>query len=292
MVRINGVRVDSNIKPNPVLKAGSASKDSIWKANINGEIEDTIQGDIGDCWLLTNLNCLRDTKWGKRMIKESIKSDGEGGAIITFKGAKPAPMTYHITVEDIIKANESGIYSSGDDDVLAIELATEKYLKMRRNQEYKRPGEALYGNGYSVSEFAELLSGKKCAYHFTLPPLRDSLKELDRSHNERMRILKEIEKHPGEYAVRVDFRCNSMDGVLRINHAYQLKKVITEKNKKYAILVDPNNSSKIHKLEVDTLIMYLGLMEVTEAPGAEPNENLKSDNEIAIEALKREGKIQ
>lgn len=35
---------------------------------INGEIEDTKQGERGDCWLLTSINALRDTKWGKNLL--------------------------------------------------------------------------------------------------------------------------------------------------------------------------------------------------------------------------------
>lgn len=35
---------------------------------------------------------------------------------------------FHISVNEIIKARESGIYSSGDDDMIAMELAVEKYL--------------------------------------------------------------------------------------------------------------------------------------------------------------------
>ena len=37
---------------------------------------------------MTYINGLRDTKWGKNLIKNAIKSDGAGGAVITFKGAK------------------------------------------------------------------------------------------------------------------------------------------------------------------------------------------------------------
>ena len=63
-------------------------QNSVWETSINGEIENTEQGDAGDCWLLTHINGLRDTKWGKKLIKNAIKPDGAGGAVITFKGAK------------------------------------------------------------------------------------------------------------------------------------------------------------------------------------------------------------
>ena len=150
-------------------------QNSVWETSINGEIENTEQGDAGDCWLLTHINGLRDTKWGKKLIKNAIKPDGAGGAVITFKGAKGEQKEFHISVNEIIKARESGIYSSGDDDMIAMELAVEKYLikfghlyEDRKQDIGTESGKAITGNGLSGSEFVELLSGKQTNTHYAL----------------------------------------------------------------------------------------------------------------------------
>lgn len=261
-------------------------QNSVWETSINGEIEDTKQGDAGDCWLLTHINGLRDTKWGKKLIKNAIKPDGAGGAVITFKGAKGEQKEFHISVNEIIKARESGIYSSGDDDMIAMELAVEKYLikfghlyEDRKQDIGTESGKAITGNGLSGSEFVELLSGKQTNTHYALPPQSNFMDEGKRSYNEKLRMLTEVEKHPGEYLVEVSFQGNSIDGVMHGQHAYQVKKVITEGGKKYAILVNPWNSSENIQMELDKLIYYSDLLSITENPDAKPNPNLRSDLE-------------
>ena len=64
---------------------------------INGEIEDTKQASTVDCWLLTNLNWLRNTNWGKELVKNSIQPDGNGGVFIIFKGAKTRVKKFHVS---------------------------------------------------------------------------------------------------------------------------------------------------------------------------------------------------
>ena len=290
MVKINKTSIYTNFQTNSSSDIPKTTyQNSIWGTNINGEIENTKQGNTGDCWLLTNLNCLRDTNWGKKIIKNSIKSDWAGGVIITFKGAKTDKKEFHITVDEIINAHQSGIYSSGDDDVIAMELAVEKYLKLYRNQEDKKSGEAINGNGLNTAEFAELLSGEKANLYYSLPAQNSFLTEVKRSYDEKKRILEEIEKNPGKYAVSIGFTGTTFDGVMIGNHAYQLQKVITEKNKKYVILVNPHNSSEKIKMDLDKFIQYSGLISITEPPNEKTNYNLMSDldrDRAFIERLK------
>ena len=48
--------------------------------NVNGQIEATKQGRSGDCWLLSDINSMSQTEWGKQAISDAVKSDGAGGA--------------------------------------------------------------------------------------------------------------------------------------------------------------------------------------------------------------------
>ena len=262
-----------------VASKKTEAPNSIWKTNINGEIEDTEQGKTGDCWLLTNLNCLRDTKWGKQIIKNAIQPDGKGGAIITFKGAKTKAKKFHITAAAIVQARKSGIYSKGDDDVIAMELAVERYLKIYTNQEHLKPGQAIDGSSTGPADFVELLTGKRPNEHYIFPPQSNKLSEGEKSYNEKRRVLEEIEKHPEEYAVMVGFQGDSIDGVMLGQHAYQLQKVITKNNKKYVVLVNPHHSSEKIEMEMDKFIYYSNDIRITEAPGVKQNNNIKSDLE-------------
>lgn len=279
MVRVDKTNLYNAKTINALQVQKNNYKNSIWETNINGEIEDTKQGGTGDCWLLTHLNCLRDTVWGKKMIKNAIKSDGNGGATITFKGAKTSIKEFHISAEEIVKARESGKYSNGDDDVIAMELAVEKYLKIYRNQPDKQAGEAIDGNGLNIAEFVELLSGEKSNLYFVLLPESNNYAEAERLHNEKLRMLEEIEKHPGEYAVTVGFQGDSLDGVMIGRHAYQLQKVVTKNGQKYVVLVNPHNSSEKIEMEIEKFILYSSEFIIADRPGSKRNNYLKSDDE-------------
>lgn len=72
------------------LMGGSFRNNDTSKTNFNREIEPTIQPMTqGDCWLLSDINSLNETDWGKAAIKEAIIPDtnGNGGVTIKFKGS-------------------------------------------------------------------------------------------------------------------------------------------------------------------------------------------------------------
>ncbi len=138
------------------------------KTNFNREIEPTIQPEIqGDCWLLSDINSLYETDWGKKAIHDAIipDKDGSGGVTIRFKGSPLEPKDIHITAEQIQKARSSGNYSSGDDDMLAFELATEMtFRKMVKSGlgERAENDETLksYGTKYRSFIFAGIKTDK------------------------------------------------------------------------------------------------------------------------------------
>ena len=102
------------------------------KSNFNREIEPTFQAESqGDCWLLSDINSLSYTEWGRKAIQDAIIPDnnGTGGVTIKFKGSPLSEKEIHITAKEIQEAKASGNYSSGDDDMIAFELATEKTFR-------------------------------------------------------------------------------------------------------------------------------------------------------------------
>lgn len=100
--------------------------------NFNKKIEPTKQPMTqGDCWLLSDINALSYTEFGRKAISDAIipDKDGSGGVTIKFKGSPLKQKTIHINASEIDKARKSGNYSSGDDDMIAFELATEKTFR-------------------------------------------------------------------------------------------------------------------------------------------------------------------
>ena len=97
--------------------------------NINGKIEPSKQGELADCYFLAQINALAGTDFGKTAIKNSITDNDDGSYTVSLKGADKS---YKISKQEILYAKtltQDGynVYSEGDDDVLLLELAFEKY---------------------------------------------------------------------------------------------------------------------------------------------------------------------
>ena len=120
------------------------SKDDI---SVNGRIDEDIQqGYIGDCWLLSGVLALASTEDGAKAISNAIKvqtqPDGTQVVVVEFKGAldsKGQPIKITITAEDIAKYDSDlagvELFSSGDNDMLVLELAANKLEEMLRSGE-------------------------------------------------------------------------------------------------------------------------------------------------------------
>lgn len=101
------------------------------KAEIANVPDKIIQGgkqgyDAGDCWLLSQMNSIAKTEWGKDAFKDLIKHDKEKGTYtLYFKGIDK---TFVFTQKEFDKAKNRSDLSSGDADALLIEMAVEKYF--------------------------------------------------------------------------------------------------------------------------------------------------------------------
>lgn len=107
---------------------------------INGEIDEKVsQGGTGDCWLIAGVLALNSSETGKRIIKESIQQNSDGSVTVHFKGKG---VSYTISADEIKEHDTDDLiddaYSNGDNDMLVIELAIEKYLDSLDNPMYSR----------------------------------------------------------------------------------------------------------------------------------------------------------
>ena len=82
------------------------------------------QGDVGDCWLLSDLKSLSKTEFGKDIIRNAISIDLENKNVTVALPNVDKEYTFSL---DEIK-NRTDL-STGDYDVIVMEMATEKYRK-------------------------------------------------------------------------------------------------------------------------------------------------------------------
>jgi len=152
---------------------------------IDGYIDEYSQSNMtGDCWLLAGISALNATWEGKKVIHDAIEYDENKTITITFKGVeypdgtKPVKITFPVETlkeakeqraatigfmkSDDIEDNDKSPYSRGDNDVLALELATEILKTMIENNEIKVPAGGEYAelSRHSYNPFTgELLDG-------------------------------------------------------------------------------------------------------------------------------------
>lgn len=112
----------------------------------NGKIEVSQQGQTGDCWLLSGINSLSQTDFGKDAIKNAIQKNEDGSYTIKIKATGDE---YNISPEEIIEARSTDKYSEGDLDVLLIELGVEKHYTKYGKEISAGNASVLDGGGVS-----------------------------------------------------------------------------------------------------------------------------------------------
>ena len=97
----------------------------------DGTVGATKQSEqTGDCYLLSSLNALSETSWGKEAINNAIESDGQGGYNVTFYNAEGEQEQINVTSDELAATPEK--YSSGDVDMKIIEVAAENFMQHMR----------------------------------------------------------------------------------------------------------------------------------------------------------------
>lgn len=243
---------------------------------INGKISNTKQGCSGDCWLLSGLNSLANSKKGKEVIKDAIKVNDDNSITIKFKGINKE---YNITRKELKDASREYVpdidengkvvaycrkYSKGDGDVLAFELAFEKYRNDLKNGNIKLPLD-IPSYAYEFLLHAKnpieagtsnqvyyLLTGKKASMiDLKQPENFPNIKKLNAlnlySKQYFEKFIKDFSSNPNKYAVScnlnikesIPFKNKHHENVkLTFHHAYAIKNI----NSKYVTLIDPHKS--------------------------------------------------
>lgn len=130
--------ISEDVVMNLVLDALD-EENGVEDVNINGKFDERVQQQgTGDCYLLATLKSLSETSQGQEIIRNTITENSDGTYTVNFPGIE---RSYTFSKEDIDKADSTtigstdgsivgsgmGRYSEGDDDVLLIEMAYEKF---------------------------------------------------------------------------------------------------------------------------------------------------------------------
>ncbi len=222
---------------NTLFKTIDFDNDTMIDSRVDGEIDDFKQGESGDCWLLSGLSSLRSTSWGRNIIKNSIIMNQDNTITVLLKGSSVNQKEFKITEDELQIAENSSKYSSGDLDVLAMELAVEKYRKSYLNKPLDSGG---------AEEIFRLLTGSS--------EIKTYVNQFHKK--DIVNLLKEYIKYPDKYAIVF----NSQD------HAYALVGTDKDKNgKTWMKYANPWDSSTIMRMEYSEFIeSIIGLTVLTD----------------------------
>ena len=270
--------------------------------NYNKKIEPTFQSEKqGDCWLLSDINAMNQTEWGKKAISDAIEPLKDGCVLIKFKGSPIEEKEFLITSDEIHSAKQSGHYSKGDDDMIAFELATEKLAKLMEKKgigkritlfdeiaEHKTyiSGGGIYDKDGCSLDISTLITGKKDVY-------------LSFTETEKIpsTVLKLISDNKKSYAPVCTFHSDYAierpeDDLIHGNHAYAIKDF---KYGEKVILIDPFHADQQIELPWKKFINEVSNMRISTQNDEmfDKLDNLISTNlkQIFLESLKKSAEI-
>jgi len=212
-----------------------------YTGSIDGVIGAFGQGKkIGDCTILATLISLNATKQGQKFIDDAITDNGDGTYTVKFKEHVYNNQLYPkwsdtFTIDDIIKARQSGVYSSGDVEVLLFEIAYEKCMLEQTGSNMEQ-----YGSGSAINkagDFEESLTG------YINPQFGDgltSLKTLEYNYN-HLKNGNAIFYCEFNNVIVKDTNLNEIR--LHEGHAYSI--VDFDKDSKTITIVDPYSTEPI-----------------------------------------------
>lgn len=224
----------------------------------DGYIDPSVQQGSGDCWLLSGLNALTETQWGRDAIKQAINVKPNGDILITFKGAYGKKKQFLITKSELDAAKNNSKYSRGDMDVLAIELAVEKYRRQF--------GETL--DGGQEEEIFRLITGS----HNT---------QTIESKGGIKNIIQKAKANPGKYIISANFYLGKEAGRDEY-HAYNVSRFETDEyGQNWVILTNPWDSRREIRITEEEFMKYVVEIQILANPkGNTKTASVNSDGKI------------
>ncbi|MCR5265120.1 MAG: hypothetical protein K6E29_00825 [Cyanobacteria bacterium RUI128] len=241
---------------------------------VNGKISNTKSG-VNGSWIQSGLKSLSATPEGKEIIKNSIRKNDDNSVTVRFNGIDKE---YTITKKELKDASRSYVtyksddgqnvvgfkkkFSKGDGDVLAFEVAFEKYCQdinsgaikedkrlPKSMQSLSDTGDILYTNG-SASQLYYLLTGKDAKNINLENKDLDEIMKLYTKTN--IKHFKEDFQHcPKDYAVELTLKHPEDKKELLIRDKYMVlhklstnnQYTVSDANEKYITLANANETN-------------------------------------------------
>jgi len=216
---------------------------------VNGEIDEAVfQGNTGDCWLISGILSMSYTDDGAELIKNAITKNDDGSYTVKFDGVDKE---YTITEDELESANKKGFleglgvkkseYSTGDDDVLLIELAMEKLVN-----ENEIPIQTVDGiTGGSAYYFYQLFSKNAVEYAY------------GDDETEIKNLLEYYNLYQDECAATIGVETGFAG--LEDDHAYAVKSI----NSSEITLVNPWDTTETVSVSIKDLASNIGKFDLT-----------------------------
>lgn len=239
---------------------------------IDKNIENSKQGELGDCYLLAGLNNLSYSEKGKQLIENSLQRNDDGSYTVNFKGSGDS---FSITEEELANARNTGEYTEGDNTVLLFELAFEKAVKNAAENPNNYPSEITDIINASTNEQNEYANNilnygnLELFTYFVTGEKSEMLKSEDNSdevknaldnfnaENEIININFDNDAYSG--ATIKDTNGNTIN--LTSAHSWSLKN--TDENT--LVLVNPWDSAKeitLNKTDAEKFIKYIEISQI------------------------------
>lgn len=245
------------------------------------KIEDTKQGSIGDCWLLSGVNALSYTQAGRDLLRDVLdyKPD-ENKTTVHLKGFGDID----IGDDEVLKAKNSRQYSNGDEDMVIIELAIEKALDSIVENKYvinphadwyvENPTEIMNDknesrfsiSGGNVAWSVYLLTGKAGTRYTGEDTIKSKLLKYKNINNKSVAIGASL----NEDKTLKDSNGEKIE--LPGSHAYAIKNITTQNGKTYVSVVNPHDTkNKSYEFDIDTFVSEFDSIEITDLSSNNPD---------------------
>ena len=230
---------------------------------INEKIEASQQGYVGDCWLLSGLNSLSYSEKGQKLINDAITPNDDGSYTVTFAGVGKS---VNVTQQDLLNARNSGIYSTGDDDVLLMEVAFEKIIDQIQSGKIKISGDTTNLSfmtkdagqissidGGWLSDMIYLLTGDELEFitnKSSFTGFLDDMEENPQNYVAKLSFPSSSEGETDDYNKITDIYGNVIYTLGSGGHAFAIKSV----QDGTVTIVNPHDSSKEYTISYEELI--------------------------------------
>lgn len=263
----NNILKDEKVKLTKEEKQAKKAAEKAERERIKNTPDGIIQGgkqgsNAGDCWLLAQMNSMSKTAWGKEALKNAITSNKDGSFTVHFEGIKK---DINVSSDEFKKAQKNSYFSSGDADVLLLEVAVEKHFEDENINDGSIKGNDLAGE----DSLQFLLTGAK------------GLQTTNEKYYEG--ILKLMGKNPEDNAgiAATYIYYDKTQGADGTNHAVSVQQVILDKkgDVKEVVLLDSYRPDTTYKKNYRQFVDELKVFGFTTPPKNKRNETSNKSEE-------------